>query len=170
MYVSQSLRDLVGQAMLAFRRELLQSEPPSSLPEAVEQLAKPEGVRRWDHGTSGATYNPEDEGLELYDGDGQDIAAKPEVEQEIDEQDEERVQEAETQGNTEMNLDEAEGRIAAQGEVTEVTEVTDVQTDSILIRGMHLICFLVYAFYCSYGTLYKCLLPAKNVAHIIDEQ
>ena len=62
MYVSQSLRDLVGEEMLAFRREQLQSEPPSSLREAVEQLTKHEGVRRRDHGTNGATYIPEDEG------------------------------------------------------------------------------------------------------------
>ena len=133
MYVSQSLRDLVGEEMLAFRRELLQSEPPSSLREAVEQLTKPEGVRRRDHGTSGATYIPEDEGLELYDGDGQDIAAETEVEQEIDDQDEEQVQETETQRSTEGNLDEAEDRTAAQGEVTEVTEV---QTDSTLQRRL----------------------------------
>ena len=65
---SQKLIDLVGPEMLQFREELVKSEAVVSLNELRKQMIKQEGVRY--KTSSDPSAPPEDEGLELYDGDG----------------------------------------------------------------------------------------------------
>ena len=89
MVVSQSLRDLVGQEMMEFRAELLKSQVPATLREAVQQITRPEGVRPKDTGQRDTLYIQEDEGAELFDGDGTDIPADVDVDDEITASDEE---------------------------------------------------------------------------------
>ena len=89
MVVSQSLRDLVGQRMMEFCAGQLKSQVPATLREAVQQITRPEGVRRKDTGQRDTLYIPEDEGAELFDGNGTDIPADVDVDDEITASDEE---------------------------------------------------------------------------------
>ena len=68
---SRKLMDLTGKETLEFREKLLSSKPVATLKELRAQMIKPEGVRM-----KGQTANdkaPPDEGLELVDGDGEDL-------------------------------------------------------------------------------------------------
>ena len=69
---SKKLMDLVGEEMLAFREELLKSEPVSSLKDLMKQITPPEGMHR--STKSSNTDDPlPDEGYKLYDGDGEEL-------------------------------------------------------------------------------------------------
>ena len=69
---SKKIMDPVGEEMLAFREELLKSEPVSSLKDLKKQITPPESMCR--STKSSNTNDPfPDEGYELYDGDGEDL-------------------------------------------------------------------------------------------------
>ena len=105
---SQKLMDLVGPEMLQFREELVTSEAVASLKELRKQMIKPEGVR---YKTSGApSAPPEDEGLELYDGDSENL---------------EKDTESDEDNNTETSVtvnDEATPIVADNTTLTETNE------------------------------------------------
>ena len=68
---SRKLMDLIGNKMLEFRENLLSSKPAATLKELHAQMIKPEGVRM--KGQTAKVKAPPDEGLELVDGDGEDL-------------------------------------------------------------------------------------------------
>ena len=69
---SKKIMDLVGKEMIAFREELIKSKQPKDLRGLKKQIAPPEGVRR---GKRSQNYEEElvDEGMELYEGDDDDL-------------------------------------------------------------------------------------------------
>ena len=80
--VSSRIMDLVGEELIAFRTELLESEPAADLKELIASLTPPEGVKcREHHGPRDTSYIDEevpiDEGEELLDCDGDEV--DPEV-------------------------------------------------------------------------------------------
>ena len=68
---SRKLMDLIGKEMLEFRENLLSSKPAATLKELRAQMIKPEGLRM--KGQTAKDKAPPDKGLELVDGDGEDL-------------------------------------------------------------------------------------------------
>ena len=68
---SRKLMDLIGKEMLEFRENLLSSKPAATLKELRAQIIKPEGVQM--KGQTAKDKAPPREGLELVDGDGEDL-------------------------------------------------------------------------------------------------
>ena len=69
--VSSRIMDLVGEEFKEFRAELLSSDQPSSMRKLIDTITPPEGVVRKDRDTPrDLNYIPDDEGMELFDGNG----------------------------------------------------------------------------------------------------
>ena len=68
---STKLKDLIGKEMLEFRGQRLSSKPPATLEEICAQMIKPECVRIKAQTTKHKVLP--DEGVELIDGDGEDL-------------------------------------------------------------------------------------------------
>ena len=64
--------DFVGGEMLAFREELMKVQPVPTLKELKKQIIPPERVRRGKQSTN-LDEQLLDEGMELYDSDGDDL-------------------------------------------------------------------------------------------------
>ena len=71
--VRDALFELVGREMLAFREELQQQPVPNNIKELTDMITPPKGVRIK---TASENTGPEDEGLELLDCEGEELAAE----------------------------------------------------------------------------------------------
>ena len=98
----------------------------------VQQLTRPEGVRRKDTGQRDTLYIPEDEGAELFDGDGTDIPADVDEDDEIPASDEEDDTSVVT-GNVqeEMEGDENSDSGKNQSESAAATDNSPMFSDSL---------------------------------------
>ena len=94
--------DLVGTEMKEFREKLLKTRPAESLKALRSQMTKPERVRMKGTTTSDS-HSPADEGAELFDGDGEDLAQS--YEEDIDFSVEEAVQSEETNAQPPSNVE-----------------------------------------------------------------
>ena len=89
---SKKLMDLVSKEMLAFREELMKSQPVSTLKELKKQITLPEGVCRAKQNKNFDEPLP-DESTDLYDGGGDDLdkdvveSNKPDEESNLDDPD-----------------------------------------------------------------------------------
>ena len=69
---NKKLMDLVGKDMLAFREELMKSQPVSTLKELKKIITPPEEVRKGKQSTN-LDEPLLDEGMKVCDGDGDDL-------------------------------------------------------------------------------------------------
>ena len=69
--VTDSLMQLVGEEIKSFRKELIKSPPPKSIQELIKSITPPKGVRFKGYSE---TAVPPDEGIELFDCEGEEIS------------------------------------------------------------------------------------------------
>ena len=67
--VSQGIKDLVGGALLEFRKSLMENEAPRTLQEMIRNITPPKGVKR----KQIIGEIPDDEGVELFDCEGDEL-------------------------------------------------------------------------------------------------
>ena len=120
----KKLMDLVGEELLAFREELLKSEPVSSLKTPKKQITPPEGMRRSTKPSNTDDPLP-DEGYELYDGDGEDL--EEESDEVLEEEQEDIVEDDSVEEPTEDHENPLDHSTPQVADVSNVPDHPDVK-------------------------------------------
>ena len=127
---SRKLMDLIGKEMLEFRENLLPSKPAATLKELRAQMIKPEGAQM--KGQTAKDKAPPDEGLELVDGDGEDLDMDYLEDLEDDSQENEEGTDGDEQGTNYENTNLVENLECEDDNMpisnnTEVMNMNDLQ-------------------------------------------
>ena len=125
--VSQKLMNLVGPEMIKYRNELMAKEAPLNLNQLMKEITPPKGVRR-----KSDTNIPRDEGVELFDCEGDCMEGNEEGDDGVEDED----------GEERENSHVADTQITVQEEVplpnNELSDNNGTNVDKLSVRFPYL--------------------------------